>query len=286
MKPFGVQSLLLSIAISTYMATSGIKRKSLSTGGACAAWFVGFLSLSSGYRGFLILIFYKLGSYATKYKKAIKEKIDGDASKSAIRGPHQVLACSAIAVILSLYHVLCYGEERTIDFHQSPEASSVTCAVIAHYSVCLGDTLSSELGMLSKSQPFLISAPWRKVPCGTNGGVTVMGTLWGAIGGAVVGLVTILIDTTAGFAVQPKSLIVFGTLCGLFGSLLDSLLGATLQSSYYDDEKKLVYCEKVKSTESIKHISGLDVLTNAQVNLASVLFITIIGGYYLAPLIF
>jgi len=230
----------------------------------------------------------QLGSFATKYQKVIKEKIDGDASKSAIRGPHQVLACSAIAVALSIYHAMYFGEEKSIDFYQSPETSSLTCAVIAHYAVCLGDTFSSELGMLSKSQPFLISAPWRKVPCGTNGGVTLLGTLWGAIGGAVIGLAILIIDTTTGMVVQPKETIIFGILCGLFGSLFDSLLGATLQSSYYDDDKKLTYCEKQEevNNKSIKHISGFDVLTNAQVNLVSVIIITIIGGSYLGPLIF
>jgi len=284
MKPFSLQSLLLGLTISVYMTTSGIKRKSLSPMGALAASIVGFLSISCGLRGFLVLIFYKLGSFVTKYKKDIKEKTDGDASKSAIRGPHQVLACSAIAVACSLYHALYFGEEQAIDFYQSREASSVTCAIIAHYAVCLGDTLSSELGMLSKSQPFLISAPWRKVPCGTNGGVTILGTLWGAIGGAIIGLATILLDMIIGLEIQLMATIIYGIICGLFGSLLDSLLGATLQCSYYDVDRKLIYCKK--ETKSMKHISGFDVLTNAQVNLASVIFITIVGGGYIAPFIF
>jgi len=252
--------------------------------GALAAGIVGFLSISCGLRGFLVLIFYKLGSLATKYQKAIKEKTDGDASKSAIRGPHQVLACSAIAVACSLYHALYFGEEKAIDFYLSPKASSLACAIIAHYAVCLGDTLSSELGMLSKSQPFLISSPWRKVPCGTNGGVTILGTLWGAIGGGIIGLATMLLDMIIGVEIQPIATIIYGTICGLFGSLLDSLLGATLQCSYYDDNKKLAYCKK--ETKSMRHISGFDVLTNAQVNLASVIIVTIVGGGYVAPLIF
>ena len=55
-----------------------------------------------------------MGSMATKYKKSIKEKKDADASISSVRGPSQVLSCSAIAVACSLYHALYFGEERAI----------------------------------------------------------------------------------------------------------------------------------------------------------------------------
>lgn len=61
-----------------------------------------------------MLVFYLIGTKATKFKHDLKEKIDGDAGQSSVRGPHQVLACSGIAVILSLYHVYNYGEEKTI----------------------------------------------------------------------------------------------------------------------------------------------------------------------------
>jgi uncharacterized membrane protein len=61
-----------------------------------------------------LLVFYLIGTKATKFKHDLKLKIDGDAGQSSVRGPHQVLACSGIAVILSLYHVYKYGEEKMI----------------------------------------------------------------------------------------------------------------------------------------------------------------------------
>jgi uncharacterized membrane protein len=51
---------------------------------------------------------------ATKFKKETKILIDGDAGKSSVRGPSQVLACSAIAVVCSLVHAIFFGEEKTI----------------------------------------------------------------------------------------------------------------------------------------------------------------------------
>lgn len=51
---------------------------------------------------------------ATKYKKEYKATKDGDAGHSSVRGPSQVLACSAIAVACSLYHAIYYGEEKAL----------------------------------------------------------------------------------------------------------------------------------------------------------------------------
>lgn len=65
-------------------------------------------------RGFLLLFFYLVGTKATKFKNDVKRKIDGDIGHSSVRGPHQVLACSIIAVVLTLYHAYNYGEEKII----------------------------------------------------------------------------------------------------------------------------------------------------------------------------
>ena len=63
------------------------------------------------------------------------------------------------------------------------EESAIACGIIAHYATCLADTLASELGILSKSDPFFIVQPWKKVPPGTNGGVTLGVFFWMASDG-------------------------------------------------------------------------------------------------------
>ena len=114
MIPFSPKCIILGFVAATFILKRGIKRKSLSPIGAVTAFVVGFLSIACGLRGFVLFMFYQLGTMATKYGKEIKIKKDGDAGKSSVRGPSQVLACSAIAVLLSLYHAVYFGEEKTI----------------------------------------------------------------------------------------------------------------------------------------------------------------------------
>ena len=73
-----------------------------------------------------------------------------------------------------------------VDFNEG-RGSHLACALIAHHATSLADTLASELGILSKSRPILIVSG-RRVPPGTNGGVTLAGTGCSALGGLVIGL--------------------------------------------------------------------------------------------------
>ena len=59
---------------------------------------------------------------------------------------------------------------------------------------CAGDTWASELGTVINSSldtnkdPILITQPWRRVPKGTNGGVSLVGLVASFAGGIVVGV--------------------------------------------------------------------------------------------------
>ena len=60
-----------------------------------------------------------------------------------------------------------------------------------HYAAVAADTYSSELGILSKSKPRLITT-LNTVPPGTNGGVTAAGVLAGALGAFTIGITSFL----------------------------------------------------------------------------------------------
>lgn len=109
------------------------------------------------------------------------------------------------------------------------------------------DTFSSELGILSKSRPRLITS-WnlRQVPPGTNGGVTVWGLVAGLIGSFIIAIASVFLITfcpdsssTMGlpesWAVQQRlRFALIMTLWGGLGSLLDSFLGGWFQPSVVD----------------------------------------------------
>jgi uncharacterized protein (TIGR00297 family) len=254
-----------------------------------AAFCVGFLLICTGLRGFNLLVFYLIATKATKFKKGIKEKIDGSLSNSGsiARGPSQVLACSLLAVILSLIHGIYFGEEKPIDFGNQSLPSKLACGIVAHHATCLSDTLASELGILARSSPVLVTQPWKKVPPGTNGGITLMGCFWSAMGGFLIGLSTVMLDSISGILpIHAIQMIAFSTCCGLVGSLVDSILGATIQQSYWDPETKLVYQSNDEKPKSSKLVAGMNLLTNEQVNLVSVGITTFFGGWVLGPLFF
>ena len=56
----------------------------------------------------------QVATKATKYKSELKAKVDQSSAESSCRGPGQVLACSALGVIIQLVHVYLYGEEPSI----------------------------------------------------------------------------------------------------------------------------------------------------------------------------
>lgn len=116
------------------------------------------------------------------------------------------------------------------------------------------DTFSSELGILSKHSPRLLTSwNFRRVPPGTNGGITVLGTMAGFLGAAIIALTSLLllpfcpVGATSGLSGRPglqggsgwtqqeKSLWFIGvTIWGGLGSLLDSALGGWFQASVVD----------------------------------------------------
>jgi uncharacterized protein (TIGR00297 family) len=296
MEPFSLKATVVATIFASLLAGRAYKRKSLTPSGSVAAFAVGFLLIVVGLRGFNLLVFYFIATTATKYKKDIKAKIDGTIVSnkgSTTRSVTQVLACSLLATMLALVHAYKCGSEQSIQFISTSSthklASQLSCGIIAHHATCLADTLASELGILSKTKPVLITQPWKTVPSGTNGGITPIGLFWSSLGGALIGASTIILDTMSGISYPTEKMlqmVLFGLCCGLVGSIIDSLLGATLQQSYYDEDTKLVYQEEDDKPKSAKLVTGHNLLTNELVNVVSVAITTIVGGWIVGPLIF
>ena len=117
--------------------------------------------------------------------------------------------------------------------------------IIANYACVAADTFSSELGILSRSPPRLITSPTlRVVPRGTNGGVTALGLAAGALGSIIIVTAAMLFlplcsDAATGSGTlwtgeNKRAFMWFLVVWGTLGSVVDSVLGALLQRSVRD----------------------------------------------------
>ncbi|KAJ7683956.1 integral membrane protein DUF92-domain-containing protein [Mycena rosella] len=261
--------------------------------------------------GCSLIGFYLLGSRATKYGKQRKAKLEAGYHDYGNRSGWQVLsnslsatlacACWNILFVPKGVHAWIWGaltagalEMPTIARTYTSDgwcplskdgnsgwSRALLFAALGHFACCLGDTLASELGILSSSPPRLITTG-KTVPPGTNGGVSVGGTLASLVGGVTMGLmmsICLILENSAcrsSWFTISRDLAMWGGLGGLGGSGIDSLLGATIQMTRYDDERKLVVEDGEKA--KLKVISGWDILTNNQVNVVSSLCCAVIIG--------
>lgn len=141
--------------------------------------------------------------------------------------------------------------------------------IVANYAAVAADTFSSELGILSKTQPRLITS-WnlRKVPPGTNGGVTGYGLVSGLLGSIIIVTATMAftpfcppispasgLRDRSGWDFRARMRFTYAmTLWGALGSVLDSFLGGWLQQSVVD----------TRSGRIVEGVGGKKVLISKQ----------------------
>ncbi|WJX90198.1 hypothetical protein P8452_72122 [Trifolium repens] len=270
---------LLALTIGFLISFRAHRKKSLSTSGALAGFFVMSLHIFVGFRfAAMILAFFFTSSSLTKKGQDMKKKIDPEYKQGGQRNWIQVLSNSAIASVLVVaIWVLTEGKDRCLNSKDSALITSLIGGVIGHYSCSNGDTWSSEIGVLSDDRPRLITT-FKPVRKGTNGGVTKTGLLAAAAGGSVIGLSYVLLELLTircGSDKIAKQLLVIpvATVAGLGGSIIDSLLGATVQYSGFCSIRQKVVG---KPGPTIKKISGLAILDNNAVNFVSILLTTIL----------
>ncbi|PIG86299.1 DUF92 domain protein [Aspergillus arachidicola] len=190
----------------------------------------------------LLAVFYFGGTKATKVKHDIKAQLTLSATGSeggeGQRTHIQVLANSVVATVLILLHTYVLRGSSAKCFENGRSATDLlVVGIVANYAAVAADTFSSELGILSKSKPRLITSPtFRVVPPGTNGGVTAAGLLAGVFGAFTVALASaVLLPFCAESSLVDR---VYWTLAftgwGTLGSVLDSILGGLLQASVVD----------------------------------------------------
>ncbi|KAI7780867.1 hypothetical protein LA080_015434 [Diaporthe eres] len=239
-------------------------KKSLTTGGLIAATLTGIAHVVHPWNlpFALLCVFFLAGTRVTHVKEDVKAKLTmaskGTSGGEGPRNHIQVLANSAVASILSILHAYQLRQRAASVTQQEaiPEGSFcfawagdiLVIGIIANYAAVAADTFSSELGILARGPPRLITSPtFRKVPPGTNGGVTLTGLGAGLLGSMIIVVTSMLFvpfcnESTAGklgggqpWTLPQRNTLMFAlTLWGALGSVLDSVLGAVFQRSVRD----------------------------------------------------
>lgn len=141
-------------------------------------------------------------------------------------------------------------------------------AMAVSMAIATADTWASEVGMAVRGRTYDIIG-FRTVPAGLSGGISMQGTLGGAVGAALLGLVGGLLIMRHLY-LGTLYMIVSVAAWGMAGMLADSLLGGTLQARYRGAQGQL----QDQATGDGKPAKGLAWMTNDRVNLLSNALIT------------
>jgi len=173
--------------------------KWLTRGGLLAALLVGgAVTWGLGWRGLLLLLaFFISGSLLTR-------AAGGGGGQRTWR---QVLANGGVAGLAAL-----------------GGAWEVAAASLA---AATADTWATEIGSFSPWPPRFLTT-WARVPAGTSGGITALGTLGGVAGAVGMAALAVLVHPRGG--ASGSVWLIAGA--GFAGMLVDSLLGATLQGGF------------------------------------------------------
>jgi uncharacterized protein (TIGR00297 family) len=159
--------------------------------------------------GFLIVLlgFFILGSAATRLGYSRKAALGVAQEDKGRRGAKHAFAnCGAAAVGALVYRFF-------------PGAAWPLAFIAGAFATALFDTVSSEIGQLYGKHPFLITT-FKPVPVGTDGAVSVEGTLAGLTAGVVLAAVGWLSSMYSPLGV------IFVAIGAFIGTTFESILGA------------------------------------------------------------
>ena len=223
-------SWLVAIALNTVLlAIANLSPKKLLTpAGLFHGWLLGVLIWGClGWQGYAVVMFYFLvGSAVTRVGLAQKEAEGIAEKRSGARGPENVWGSALTAALcaLGVLAVSMAGETGKMPVLQAA-VPLLLLGYVASFSTKLSDTCASEIGKAYGKRTFLITT-LQPVPRGTEGAVSLEGTLAGVVASvaiALLGWAVGLIDLTG---------LVFCVIAAFIATNVESLIGATLQSKF------------------------------------------------------
>ena len=249
-----------SVQISAIVFSLGVGffsyyKKSISISGFVALLTICGLFIHFNRIDLLTILFsmFASSSLLSKIGKTKKEEAEKVVVKSGPRDYFQAICNLGTSVLFFIIYQLSYENACLIGL-----ICSVACAN--------ADSWASELGVLSKEKPRMITN-FKYVPKGISGGVTLWGSFSGLLGSVFIAIISYLLTEIT----IPQTIII--SIIGFTGMLLDSLLGATIQALYKENNH-------ISENPSLGQLTkGLTWVTNDVVNLLSTFFTGVIGVF-------
>jgi uncharacterized protein (TIGR00297 family) len=184
--------------------------------------------IQSGFPPLVLLFVLTLA--ATRLGRARKES-HGLAELRTGRRASQVIANLGVAG-------LCAAFSRA--HFQLPTSPFTFLAALAALAEATADTVSSEIGQAFGGTPFMLTT-LRRIPPGTDGAISLTGTLAGIVGAAIVAVIG---GWSMHLSPQQSSIAFAAGICGLF---FDSLLGATVERGGWIGNDLANFCSTIFS---------------------------------------
>ena len=227
-----VTKLLIGLVAGVGIAALAYRARSLNLSGAIAAGVLGTVVFGLGGVAWAIVLltFFVTASGLSVVFKGRKSQIAEDFAKGSRRDAGQVLANGGVSGVLALGYFLI-----ALVNPQHPILPALWVGFAASLAAANADTWATELGVLNPHQPISLRN-FKRVPGGTSGAISLVGTLAALAGAMVVAGVTALTGMAGwapsgglGFSGQ----FVLISLAGLLGAMIDSALGAWVQAMYH-----------------------------------------------------
>ncbi|MTI95843.1 MAG: DUF92 domain-containing protein [Firmicutes bacterium] len=212
--------LLPGLALSLVVALAAWCKRSLSLSGLYAATVLGTLIYILGNWLFwaVLISFFLTSSLLSKFKSAAKQTVAADFAKTGRRDWLQVLANGSIGLAMA-------GA-----WYFSGNDPIYAVGYFASFAAVNADTWATELGILSTKEPLSILT-LKPVAAGVSGAVSLLGTGAALAGAAFISILAALglsLTTTVSWL----GIAAVSAGGGFIGSLLDSVLGASVQAMY------------------------------------------------------
>jgi uncharacterized protein (TIGR00297 family) len=201
----------VAVAVTALFAALAYVLGMVSRGGALGGLAVGSaIYLGLGPQGFAVLaLFVVAGSALTRLGYRSKEHSSTAEAHGGRRGVRNALANCGVALLCALLATLGSSE-------------LFAAAFVGALGAAFADTAESEVGQLSRRTPRLLTN-FRKVPPGTDGAISLLGTLAGLAAAGLTALLGLALGLLAG---PDLALLVTGA--AFLGTVVDSLVGALM----------------------------------------------------------